>query len=243
MHQKLTAVVWDFDGTLVDTRRKNMNVARALVKHITGSDPDEFQALQDLAGYEPALHRHRHWRDFYRQELRMGETDIDRTEEHWLEFQIADETPAEIYDGIREVLETFAHLPQGIVSLNIRANITRFLAQLEIDRHFGKVLGAEDVETGYQKPHPHALVRCIEQLTCAAPGLVVYVGDHETDVECAHRANDHFQAAGTDIRVVSVGALYAPHLTDDHWDVEPDGKATAPREILSELTRIFAALP
>ena len=32
MHEKLTAVIWDFDGTLVDTRRKNMTVARALVE-------------------------------------------------------------------------------------------------------------------------------------------------------------------------------------------------------------------
>jgi HAD superfamily hydrolase (TIGR01549 family) len=243
MHEKLTAVVWDFDGTLVDTRRKNMNVARALVEDITGRSPDDFPALRTVEGYEHALHRHRHWRDFYRQELQMEEPDIDATEASWLEFQIADNTAAETYDGIHDVLAHFGHLPQGIVSLNIRANITRFLAQLEIEHHFGSIFGAEDVETGLQKPHPHGLLRCIESLTGGAPGLVVYVGDHETDVECAHRANDHFRAAGTDVRVVSVGALYAPHLTDDHWEVEPDGKATRPREIVSELTRIFEGLP
>ena len=57
----------------------------------------------------------------------MAEPDIDSTEANWLEFQIADDTAAETYDGIHEVLNTFGHLPQGIVSLNIRANITRFL--------------------------------------------------------------------------------------------------------------------
>jgi HAD superfamily hydrolase (TIGR01549 family) len=243
MHQKLTAVVWDFDGTLVDTRRKNMTVARALVEDITGRSADEFPALRSLPDYERALHRHRHWRDFYRQELDMLEPDIDRTEANWLEFQIADTTPAETYEGIHEVLETFAHLPQGIVSLNIKTNVERMLAQLELDHHFGRVYGAESVEPGMQKPHPDALLRCIDELTGAAPGLVVYVGDHETDIECAHNTTAHYAEAGKDIRVVSVSALYAPHIDDDHWVAVPNGKANAPHEILSELTRIFSALP
>jgi HAD superfamily hydrolase (TIGR01549 family) len=243
MHEDLTAVIWDFDGTLVDTRLKNLNVARALVEDITGRAADEFPALRTLANYERALHRHRHWRDFYRQELDMAEPDIDRTEGKWLEFQIADETEAETYAGIHDVLDTFAHLPQGIVSLNIKANIDRFLVQLGLDHHFGLVYGAESIQPGMQKPHPDALLRCIAGLTGSRPGLVVYVGDHETDVECAHNTNSHFERNGIDIRVVSVGALYAPHIDDDHWQVEPDGKAQAPLEILSELARIFSTLP
>jgi HAD superfamily hydrolase (TIGR01549 family) len=242
MHEKLTAVVWDFDGTLVDTRRKNMNVARALVENITGRAADDFPALRTMPDYERALHRHRHWRDFYRRELQMSDANIDRTEELWLQFQLEDETAAETYDGIAEVLEAFAHVPQGIVSLNIKANIERFLAQLGLAHHFGQVYGAECVQPGLHKPHPDALLRCIDELTGGAPGFVVYVGDHETDVECAHNANAHFASVGTDVRVVSVGALYAPHIDDAHWQVEPDCKADAPAAILTQLAGVFTTL-
>jgi len=242
MHEKLTAVVWDFDGTLVDTRRKNMNVARSLVEHFTGRSADEFPALRTLPGYERALHRHRHWRDFYRVELQMQESDIDRTEQSWLEFQMRDDTAAETYDGIHDVLATFGHLPQGIVSLNVKPNILRFLEQLELAHHFDQIYGAECVRPGFQKPHPDALLRCIEGLTGGEPGFVVYIGDHETDVECAHNANAHFEQGGTDLRIVSVGALYAPHIDDAHWQVEPDCKVDAPHEIVGELAKIFAGL-
>jgi len=240
MHEKLTAVVWDFDGTLVDTRRKNMAVARALVEDITGHAADDFPALRSMPDYERALHRHRHWRDFYRVELGMQESDIDRTQDSWLDFQLADNTAAETYAGIPDVLAGFAHLPQGIVSLNIKANIARFLDQLELAHHFDSVYGAECVQPGLQKPHPDALLRCIEGLTGGEPGFVVYIGDHETDVECAHNANAHFEQAGVDLRIVSVGALYAPHIDDEHWQVEPDCKVGAPQEIMSELAGVFA---
>jgi len=243
MHEKLTAVVWDFDGTLVDTRRKNMNVARALVEHLTERSADEFPALRTLPGYERALHRHRNWREFYRVELQMKESDIDRTAQSWLDFQLEDDTAAETYDGIHEVLATFSHVPQGIVSLNLKDNILRFLEQLELAHHFDRVYGAECVQPGLQKPHPDALLRCIEGLTGGEPGFVVYIGDHETDVECAHNANVHFEQAGVDLRIVSVGALYAPHIDDEHWQVEPDCKVGAPHEIVSELARVFARFP
>ena len=37
--REVQAVIWDFDGTLVDTRQKNFNVTRALVERIKGEPP------------------------------------------------------------------------------------------------------------------------------------------------------------------------------------------------------------
>ena len=33
---QILAVIWDYDGTLVDTGMKNLNVTRNIVKKITG---------------------------------------------------------------------------------------------------------------------------------------------------------------------------------------------------------------
>ena len=134
-------------------------------------------------------------------------------------------------------------MPQGIVSLNSESNIDRFLRQLDMRHHFGAIFGHESVETGRQKPHPDALIRCIEALTGGRPGFVMYVGDHETDIECAHRANDHFESLGTDVRVISIGALYAPHHDDGRWEARPDCRAEHPSEIVHGLAEILAGLP
>ena len=37
----LTAVIWDYDGTLADTRAKNWRITRHIVRRFTGVDPDE----------------------------------------------------------------------------------------------------------------------------------------------------------------------------------------------------------
>ena len=42
-------------------------------------------------------------------------------------------------------------------------------------------------------------------------------------------------------KIIALG--YAPHIDDDHWQVEPDCKVGAPHEILTELVEIFAQIP
>ncbi|MFN2222862.1 MAG: hypothetical protein ACK2UH_09940, partial [Candidatus Promineifilaceae bacterium] len=48
------AGVWDFDGTLVDTRRKNWQVTRALIPAVSGRPPEAFPALASLEAIEGA---------------------------------------------------------------------------------------------------------------------------------------------------------------------------------------------
>lgn len=230
---QLTAVVWDFDGTLVDTRQKNLNVTRRLVELLRGIPADSLPALRSLASYERALHRHNHWKDFYREELGMTDADIARAEQNWLEQQVLDETEATSYDGILEVLEELAHLPHGIVSLNARSNILRFLEQLEMHRHFDEVLGFEAVQPHRQKPHPEALVACIDRLTESRPGKVLYIGDHASDMECARNASRHFLECSVQIEVIGIGAVYSPLADASEWEASAHFRAEHPREILT----------
>lgn len=240
MKRDVTAVVWDFDGTLVDTRRKNLNVTRALVELVKQSPADTFEALRSLADYERALQRHQDWQNFYRLELEMSEQELRAAGSRWMEYQIADETLAPPYDGVPDVLRKLADLPQGIVSLNDRDNILRYLDLLELDHYFHEVLGYDCVELERQKPAPDALVLCIERLTDLRAGRVVFVGDHEVDARCAHAANDHFRDEGLDIEVVSVGAFYGGG-DDSGWTARPHLRAHAPRDILTALGHTGAA--
>lgn len=238
---EVTAVIWDFDGTLVDTREKNFNVTCSLVERVKKVPPATYGALRSLADYERALHGHSDWRDFYRIELEMSDDEVHRAGARWLEHQLADRTAAPPYDGIVEVLEALADVPQGIVSLNARDIILGFLSRLELDHHFEEVLGYEAVATGRQKPEPDALVMCIESLTELRPGRVLYIGDHESDARCAHAAAEHFRQSAIDVDVVAVGAFYSGEVDDSGWAARPHVRARDPRDILGTVGRPWPA--
>ncbi len=56
-------VIWDFDGTLVETISKNMAVNRRIIETVTGRSWPEWEILQSVEVYQRALGRVRNWRD------------------------------------------------------------------------------------------------------------------------------------------------------------------------------------
>lgn len=227
----LAAIVWDFDGTLVDTRAKNLAVTRMLVERVTGRTADAIPALASREGYESALHRHQHWHDFYRVELGLDEGELSAAAGLWMEAQAADRTEAPCFTGIPEVLARFDHLPHGIVSLNARDNIARIVAALELDGYFDVIFGFEAVPLERRKPEPDALLLCIDRLGARDPGTVVYIGDHETDAMCATRAHGAMSDRGKSVRVLSIAVDFGGSGSVQRWSARPDHVATSAREV------------
>ena len=48
----IQAIIWDYDGTLVDTRLKNYQVNRAILEAVTGKSADEFEGLTSFESHE-----------------------------------------------------------------------------------------------------------------------------------------------------------------------------------------------
>jgi HAD superfamily hydrolase (TIGR01549 family) len=235
-HTGSHAIVWDFDGTLADTRLRNMHVTQLILGAITGRPADEHAALASLESYKEALLRTANWRDLYSKEFGLTEPDIDRAGHLWGEYQLLDETPAPSFTGIVEVLERWSELPQGIVSQNGSEIITNILEANNIKNYFRAIIGYEDVEFRLQKPSPEGLIHCIEILTGLQPGLVFYIGDHETDAMCAKLGQEILAARMLDIEIISVGAFYGiepqPGLEDNFVHV-----AYHPAELTEIITR------
>ena len=229
------AVVWDFDGTLVDSHVKNWAVTRAIVERITQRPAGAFEALASLAGYRAALTRTQNWREFYAQAFGLSEADIDRAGGLWAPYQLRDSTPTPLIAGIPGVLQSLRHLPQGIVSQNARQAIAAVLDSHGLGGHFQAVIGFEEVDLRRQKPAPEGLLRCVEILTAMRPGHVFYIGDHETDAVCAARANAVLAGGTTGVRVVSIAARYGAEPTAP-WAVEPDHTVRGPHEIVAIVT-------
>ena len=229
----VTAVIWDYDGTLVDTRAKNLRITRDIVRHFTGVDPDTIESLSSLDAYTRALHRNHDWRQLYATEFGMSEETLNEAGRLWTQYQLADETGAAVYDGVESALGELRNLPHGIVSMNSKDNIERALANEGLLDHFELVIGYEEVSAARQKPAPDGLLMCLDRLTGMAPGHVAYVGDHQIDIECARNANEALAADGHDIRVFAIGAAYGIGAEFGAWPDEPDYTVQRPDEVVS----------
>ncbi len=229
-------ILWDFDGTLVDTRVRNYQINRRIVSQLTSRDPDEVPALRSLAAYEEANHRTANWRELYEVMLDLPSHLVETAGKLWNDLQAKDSTPAPCFDGIREVLGSLTHLPHGIVSLNGLANIERLLQVEGIHPHFEMVVGYEQVER--QKPAPDGILACIDRLASKGPGRFLYVGDHETDSRAAAGANQVLQEQRSEVEVTMIGVQYGKGEAAEPWRTQPDYEVHSATEILDIVARL-----
>jgi HAD superfamily hydrolase (TIGR01549 family) len=235
---KVQAIIWDYDGTLVDTRLKNLNVSRKIIEKISGARWDNFPVLQTLENYHAAHTKATNWREFYKQSFRFNDKQIDGAGKMWTGYQLEDQTPIPFIDGVEEAVLSLQRIPQGIVSQNSRKIITRFLKEKNLISYFNTIIGYEEVDLIRQKPHPDGLLMCIEKLTDSKPGVIIYIGDHETDVRCAINAKNILTENNTDLRIVSVGAFYGFEVDTKDWGVLPDYQIQSAGDIIDVINNL-----
>lgn len=229
----ISAVIWDYDGTLVDSRIKNRHVNRTLVADITGRPADDFPVLRSLEVYGAADSRAANWRELYLLELGLTEEQADEAGRLWASYQLKDETVTPFLDGIPEALASLGHLPQGIVSQNGSQVILKELEQAGLAGRFGCVIGYEEVGTERQKPAPDGLMTCLQTLTGLAPGIVFYIGDNETDGLSAAQANETFRRQDLDIQMIMIAATYGYPRDGAGWSVPADYVARSPADVVA----------
>ena len=237
-NKNIQAIIWDYDGTLVDTRHKNLNVTKNIIESITAKDAFEYPALRSLDNYHSANRRTSNWRDLYRQEFNLNEEQIDAAGRLWTSYQLNDDTEVAFYDGIKSVIRNLAEFPLGIVSQNSRSSITQNLEKNHLLPLFKYIVGYEEVDIKKQKPEPDGLLNCLEKLTALASGSVVYIGDHETDIHCVSAANRALQEEHLSVNILSIGACYDSGTDTSAWNVRPDFEAQRAEDILEIIDRI-----
>jgi HAD superfamily hydrolase (TIGR01549 family) len=234
---RVTAVIWDFDGTLADTMERNLEITRRIVERLLGGSATRFPALRSRDRYARAVHSASNWRELYVREFGVP---LDRTEDAaplWTQFHEEDESLPRLFDGVHEAIAGLDGKPQGIVSQNSRDNIRRALSQAGLVECFGEIVADEDLPFHLQKPAPDGLVHCAEALLAASevePGdTILYVGDHSVDIECVRRAAAELSLRGHDWRLLSVGVEYGGGTGERQWEVAPDHIAARPTDVLA----------
>ena len=228
----IKTIIWDYDGTLVDTRHKNLNVTRNIIESIIETDAEEFSALRSLENYSLANRKASNWRELYRQELNLTEKQIDEAGRLWTAYQLNDNTEVVFYEGIEAAISDLAEFRHAIVSQNSRSGIMQNLAKKQLLPLFKYIVGYEEVDLKKQKPEPDGLLSCIEKLSMPGAGCVCYIGDHETDVQCVRAANRALQQENANVRIFSIGACYDSGPNTSTWKYRPDYEAQKVEDIL-----------
>jgi phosphoglycolate phosphatase len=217
MSGPLEAILFDLDGTLLDTAPDMVGALNRL-RSEAGQDPLPFALARasvshgsarlvelGFPGVAPA--------EFARLQARFLELYAER---------LAAET--RLFEGMAEVLAelTRAGRPLGIVTNKPTALTLPLLEALELRAPFSAVVCGDTVSS--RKPHPLPM-RHAAALAGVAPEHCVYVGDAQRDVQAAH-------AAGMRAVVATYGYL-GPGEDFGAWGA--DGAIDRPRELLSWL--------
>jgi phosphoglycolate phosphatase len=173
------AVVFDLDGTLVDSLDDIVAAANfALAAH---GHPELSRA--ELSGYVGDGARR-----LLSRAARLSERapELDRLLETFLErytAHAADHT--RLMPGAAEVLAALAPLPLALCTNKPRATTDAVLRALDLESLFGCVIADGDVAR--KKPDPESLLAIASRLGVRADELVM-VGDGPQDVECGRAA-------------------------------------------------------
>jgi pyrophosphatase PpaX len=204
---RLTTVLFDLDGTLIDSIRLILDsYHHTLQTHALPPKSDEHW----LAGLgTPLWVQLRHWSD----DPVQLEAMIATYREYNLSHHDAMVTA---YPGVVDMVHAIrrAGLRTGLVTSKNRPGAVRGLRLIGLEGSMELIVGADEVEN--PKPHPEPIERALRELRAPA-GQTIYVGDSIHDMECG-------RAAGVRTGAVLWGPFGREHLAatrPDHWLERP----------------------
>ena len=176
----IKAVIFDIDGTLLDSFESNLSF---------------FQELMKLRGYKPVT-REKYAPLFHKPswdiiKILTGLTDDTKIKEIWdfMHTVNIETKPQAMPDGTAEVIKTISkQYLLGIASGRDKKYI--YEAPLDTLQPYFKVAVSYE-DTVNHKPHPEPLMLAANKLGLI-PRECLYVGDAETDMQAAHAAGMKF---------------------------------------------------
>lgn len=208
---RLDAIIFDMDGTLLDSSRTVPPAYVAAIYELCGRRCTTDEVIAEYsAGPASALISHF---------IGRAATDDDVT--CWLQHLVGRLSHIVVYPGIRTAL---GRLVVSGLKLGVFTGAIRQAAELQLEHGdlrsaFGAVVGSDEIAA--VKPAPDGIYRICELLD-VRPSRVAYVGDAANDLRCA-------RAAGA----VSVAAAWG-HLYER--GLEAHLVATRPQELVEMLT-------
>ncbi|HKS07627.1 MAG TPA: HAD-IA family hydrolase [Gemmatimonadaceae bacterium] len=203
MTERPIAILFDLDGTLVDTIELIMQSMEFAFAEFTGVRPTREQWLRGL-GIPLRKQITEHARSSEELDVLIARYRLFQGEHH--------DAMTTAYPGVANVLNALSGRghPMGLVTSKYFATAKKALVHTGIDAHISVVIGADS--TPNQKPHPEPVLTAIAQLK-TEPARALFVGDSPHDI-----------AAGNAAGVATVAATWGPFPRADleaahptHW--------------------------
>lgn len=217
MSPAVRAVLFDLDGTLLDSAPDLINAANRLRAHhgLVPVTPEAFRPHVSKGGRAMLAVAFGHLDANAREALLP--LFLDDYRQH-----IA--VQSRLFEGFAEILDTLqtAGLGLGIITNKVEWLTTPLLAQLGLDRRFGAVLCGDSLPE--RKPHPAPVLAACARLG-VDPAQAVMVGDDRRDIEAG-------RAAGCRTLTAAYGYISAG---EDIQDWGADGVLQSPLQLLDWL--------
>lgn len=173
------AVLYDLDGTLVNTLDMNLYPLMRVLKEETGKDWDREKLLPYFS--YPGLQ--------LLEELKIQ--DVETVYARWVRYVNEYETGALPFEGVAETLQKIKDhgIIQAVVSSKMHKQYEIDVVQNGLHLFMETAVLAEDTEK--HKPDPAPLLLCLHRLNLS-PEEAIYIGDSPSDCTAACRAGMDF---------------------------------------------------
>ena len=188
MSQFVKAVLFDLDGTLIDTAADFVRIIGKMSGENDWQAPPEAEIREQVSAGASAM-----------VQLMLRHNDqLEVSESELLEFrqQFLDDYEAEIcvdscvFDELEEVLRALEEksVPWGIVTNKPRYLAEQLLEKMQLNERCSVLVCPDDVSRS--KPDPEPMYAALERLSIprGAAESVLYVGDHIRDIEAGKAA-------------------------------------------------------
>jgi beta-phosphoglucomutase len=176
------AVIFDWDGTLGDTRQVIVIAFQSALSEINCKVSDEYIERRIGIGAADTF------RDILRSaKKRFDEKLIQRLVERKSQLEIELTDQVKLFPGARELLEALqGKVKMVLASMNNRSVIIHLLKAKDLEKYFDAVLTAESIS--HSKPDPEIFLKAASNLK-ASPEKCVVVEDSIFGVKAAKSAN------------------------------------------------------
>jgi HAD superfamily hydrolase (TIGR01509 family) len=175
------AVIFDWDGTLADTKQVVITAFQRVLGEIGCKVSDEFLAKLIGIGAKNMFRKALESKKF-----QFGEEELDQLVIKKIEEQIELTDQIKLFDGAVDLLETLKNKRKiGLATMSNRRIIIEIISRKGINEFFDTVITADEIEKS--KPDPEIFLKCSEELNCPKEKCIV-VEDSVFGVQAAKKA-------------------------------------------------------
>ncbi len=204
----INTVLFDFDGTLVNTNDAIIASWQHTYLHYTGKEAS-LERITSCFG-EPLL---------ITMAREFPGVDPEESAEVYRRFQVENtDELVKVFEGIPELLEALKEEGYriAIVTSRTRESANRYLDMLGIGGYFEDMVSCDD--THAHKPNPEPILLCLAKLGITKDEAIM-IGDSPFDMKCANNAG--VKSVLVDWRITSDNASLIPDARADYEIAKP----------------------